>query len=183
MSGVHIVETGPPEGEPPVQWHLLTTLAVEKAETAAAVVGYYLQRWRVEDFFRVLKSGCKVEMLAFRTADRLERAIAINAVIAWRIMLMARLGRQLPNCSARLMFSDHELLFRRNQASRHRLAPPGDLGAAIALVADLGGCRGRKHDPEPGDQIMWRGHDMLSRATLGHRTAIEAYQIDVTQDG
>ena len=41
VSGAHIVETGPPEGEPPVQWHLLTTLAFEKAETAARMVGYY----------------------------------------------------------------------------------------------------------------------------------------------
>ena len=54
---------------------------------------HYLQRWRAEDFFRVLKSGCKVGHLAFRTADRLERAIAINAVIAWRLMVMTLLGR------------------------------------------------------------------------------------------
>ncbi len=46
------------------------------------MVRHYLQCWRVEDFFRVLKPGCKVEHLAFRTADRLQRAIAINAVIA-----------------------------------------------------------------------------------------------------
>ena len=179
VSGVHIVEIDPPEGEPPVQWYLLTTLAVEKAETAARVVGYYLQRWRVEEFFRVLKSGCKVELLAFRTADRLQRAITIHAVIAWRIMLMTRLGRQVPNCDAKLMFSDHELLFLRNHAKQHRLAPPDDRGTAIALVASLGGYRARTHDPEPGDQIMWHGYDRLSNATLGHRTAIEVYRIDV----
>ena len=180
VSAVHIVETDPPDGEPPVQWHLLTTVEVRSAGTAAEVVGYYLQRWRIEDFFRVLKSGCKVETLAFRTADRLQRAIAINAVIGWRIMLMTRIGRQVPNCEAKLMFSDHELLFLHSYASQYKLAPPDDLGAAIALVANLGGYRARKHDPEPGDQIMWRGYDRLSSATLGHQTALEAYQIDVT---
>ena len=35
-----------------------------------------------EDFFRVLKSGCRTEFLLFRTADRMQRAVAINAVIA-----------------------------------------------------------------------------------------------------
>ena len=74
----------------------LTSLEVGDAEAAAQVVRHYLQRWRVEDFFRVLKSGCRVEHLAFRTADRLRRAIAINSVIAWRIMVMTLLGRQVP---------------------------------------------------------------------------------------
>jgi len=32
------------------------------------------------------------------TADRLRRAIAINLVIAWRIMLMTLLGREVPDC-------------------------------------------------------------------------------------
>ena len=182
VHGVHIVETGPPEGEPPVQWYLLTTLPIDNADAAARMIGHYLQRWRVEEFFRVLKSGCKVEMLAFRTAHRLKRAIAINAVIGWRIMLMTRLGRQVPNCDPKLMFSDHELLFLQNHAKLYGLTPPDDLGAAIALVANLGGYRARKHDPEPGDQIMWHGYDRLSNATLGHRTAIEAYRINVARE-
>ncbi len=65
-----------------MQWFLLTTLKVRSAEDAAKMVGFYLQRWKVEDFFRVLKSGCRTEFLLFRTAERLQRAIAINAVIA-----------------------------------------------------------------------------------------------------
>ena len=31
----------------------------------------------------------------------------------------------------------------------------------------------RKHDPDPGNQIMWRGYERLSAATLGHRIAEE----------
>lgn len=174
MSGVHIVETHPPEGEEPVQWRLLTTRTVGDAETAAEVVGHYLQRWRIEDFFRVLKSGCRVEFLAFRTAERLQRAIAINAVIAWRIMLMTLLGRQVPDCNSQLMFTDQELGFLRDYATQYRLSGPHSLGAAVELVAHLGGYRNRKHDPEPGNQVMWHGYDMLSKATLGHTVAIEA---------
>ena len=86
VSAVHIVETTPPEDEDPVQWFLLTTLKLGTAKEAAEIVGFYLQRWRIEDFFRVLKSGCRIEFLLFRTAERLQRAITINAVIAWRIM-------------------------------------------------------------------------------------------------
>ncbi len=103
--GVHVREIAPPGGEEPVEWHLLTTVAVSTAREAADIVGHHLQRWRVEDFFRVLKSGCRTEFLLFRTAERLQRAIAINAVIAWRIMVMTLMGRQVPDRDPQLMFT------------------------------------------------------------------------------
>lgn len=40
---------------------------------------------------------------------------------------------------------------------------------------------GRKHDPEPGCQIMWMGYDLLAKATLGHQTCLAAHQ-DVLRD-
>ena len=174
LSAVHVVETAPPEDEDPVEWFLLTTLQVGAAKEAADIVGFYLQRWRIEDFFRVLKSGCRVEFLLFRTADRLQRAIAINAVIAWRIMVMTLLGRQVPDCEPHLMFADHELEFLRDYALENGLATPERLGDAVRLVAHLGGYRDRKHDPDPGNQIMWHGQTRLSSASLGHRIG---YQI------
>jgi len=178
LQAVHVVERDPPRREPAVQWHLLTSLAVDSAEDAERVVGHYLQRWRIEDFFRVLKSGCRAECLAFRSADRLQRAIVIKSVIAWRIMLLTLLGRQVPHCEAELMFTGHELEFLQDYARKCRLPGPGDLGAAVRLVARLGGYRDRRHDPEPGHQIMWHGYDTLTKATLGHKIAIERAQED-----
>jgi hypothetical protein len=57
----------------------------------------------------VLKSGCRVEALQHKTATRLERAIALNIVIAWRIMLLTLLGRQSPELPAEVLFSDLEV--------------------------------------------------------------------------
>ncbi len=172
--GVHIVESEPPAGEAAMQWHLLTSLPVADAASAAEIVRHYLQRWRVEDFFRVLKAGCRVEHLIFRTADRLQRAIAINSVIAWRIMVMTLLGRQVPDCAAALMFTDHELGFLSDYARKFSLPGPDSLGPAVRLVAHLGGYRDRKHDPEPGSQLMWHGFDTLTKATLGHQIGLES---------
>ena len=173
VSAVHIVECNPPETEDPLQWFLLTTVAVDDAATAAEIIGFYLKRWRIEDFFRVLKSGCRTEFLMFRTADRLQRAIAINAVIAWRIMVMTLLGREVPDCGADLLFTDHELNFLRHYAAKSRLNTPDTLGNAVRLVAHLGGYRGRTHDPEPGNQIMWQGYSTLTKATIGHQIGHE----------
>ena len=176
LSAVHIRETAPPEGEAPVQWYLLTTLKVDRPLLAAEVVGFYLQRWRVEDYFRVLKSGCGAEHLLFRSAERLQRAIAINSVIAWRIMVMTLLGRQVPDCDPELMFTDDELHFLRDYAYEKGLPPPDRLGDAVYLVADLGGYQGRKHDSEPGNQIMWHGQTRLTSSALGHRIGFRAGQ-------
>ena len=46
---------------------------------------------------------------------------------------------------------------------------PSDLGAEAALATRLGSHRGRKHDPAPGNRIMWEGYNVLTLATMGHR--------------
>ena len=168
---VHVLESVPPEGEKPVEWFLLTSVRIESIDAALDIVGYYLRRWRVEDFFRVLKSGCRAEHLGFHTAERLQRALTIQAVIAWRLMLMTLLGREVPECDAELLFSDIELRFLTDYAVDAALCAPRNLAGAVLLVALLGGYQNRKHDPPPGHQIMWRGYERMSLATLGYRIA------------
>ena len=94
------------------------------AAARCSTIGYYLRRWRIEDLFRVLKSGCRVEHLAFHTADRLQRAVTINTVIAWRLMVMTLLGRDVPGCDAQLLFTDIELRFLTDYAEELGLPPP-----------------------------------------------------------
>ena len=184
VSGIHLLETDPPPGEKPVEWFLLTTVEVKTAPCAIEMIEYYGYRWRIEEFFRVLKSGCKAEFLLFRTADRLQRAIAINAVIAWRIMVMTRLGREVPETEPELMFTDGELSFLRAYALRHQLNPPAKLGDAVKLVSHYGGHRQGKYQSEPGDQIMWTGYSRLSSATIGHQYGWEdGYQQGLKDGG
>ena len=65
------------------------------SQVQVVIVFYSLLGWRIEEYFRVLKSGCKVEELQHHTAERLERAMAIKMVIGWRIQLMVQLGREV----------------------------------------------------------------------------------------
>ncbi len=129
-----------------------------------------------QECFRVLKSGCRTEFLLFRTAERLQRVVAINAVIAWRIMVMTLLGREVPDCEPSLMFTDEELDFLRDHAEQHAMPAPVQPSDAVQLVAHLGGYRNRKHDRDPGHQIMWHGQTRLSSAALGHRIGFMAGQ-------
>lgn len=106
---VHIREPTPPPGEVPLEWFLLTSIAVTDNRIAEECIRWYRLRWRIEDWHRVLKSGCGTEKLAYRTAERLRRGIAIHMVIAWRIMLMTLLGRECPELPAEVLFSDVEI--------------------------------------------------------------------------
>jgi len=106
---LHAVEASPPEGAAPVEWFLLTTVDITSPEDAVQCLRWYCLRWRIEDFHRVLKSGCAIEKIAHETAERIRRAIAINLVIAWRIMLMTLLGRQTPELPPEVLFSNIEL--------------------------------------------------------------------------
>jgi hypothetical protein len=158
---VHAVEAVPPEGTEAVEWFLLTTIDITSAEDAVQCLRWYCLRWRIEDWHRVLKTGCRIEQVAHDTAERIRRAIAINLVIAWRIMLMTLLGRETPDLPAEVLFSDIELQVLRAYAKKKGLKPPSTLSETVRLVGRIGGHLGRKHDPPPGHQLMWQGYQQL----------------------
>ena len=144
----------------------VTTLRVTSADDATRILGWYALRWRIEEYFRVLKSGCKVEELQHHEAERLERAMAIKMVVGWRIQLMVQLGRETPELPGDLLFSDGELRVLATFARSRTLPAPTRLGDAVGLVARLGGWLGRKRDP-PGAQLLWHGYTQLVAMNCG----------------
>lgn len=166
---VHAVEKAAPRGEKPIEWFVLTTLAVDGAEQAAEVLRFYSLRWRIEDWHRVLKSGCQIDELGHRSAERLERAIAIRMVIAWRVMLMTLLGRQVPELPAEILFSDIELSVIGDFAQSREHSRPTKLGEAAVIVAILGGYLNRNNDPPPGHQLMWHGYTTLTTMCMAYQ--------------
>ncbi len=166
---VHIVEEHPPAGEKPVEWFLLTTMEVTSTDLAMRLLHWYSLRWRIEDWHRVLKSGCGIEELRNDTAERIKRAVAIYMVIAWRVMLMTLLGREVPELPAEVLFTDLELkVLTAFAKSRRDLKPPKKLGDAVRLVARMGGHMGRKKDPPPGHQVLWIGYTQLGFMAAGY---------------
>ena len=169
---VHVREDLPPEGAKPLEWFLLTTGEIRSVEDAAVRLRWYALRWRIEDWHRVLKTGCRVERLAFETGERLKRAVAINLVIAWRIMVMTLLGRESPELPAEVLFSDLDIRVLKAFARQRNLEGPSTLGIAVMLVARLGGYLARANDPPPGHEVMWRGFTMLQGMSLGFTIAL-----------
>ncbi|TAN77860.1 MAG: IS4 family transposase, partial [Magnetospirillum sp.] len=58
---LHALEEHPPAGVAPVEWFLLTTLPLATPAEAIQGLRWYCRRWRIEDWHRVLKAGCRVE--------------------------------------------------------------------------------------------------------------------------
>ena len=54
-------EVDPPADDDPVEWLWLTNLPVDTPEQAREKIAWYLCRWAIEVFFKILKSGCKIE--------------------------------------------------------------------------------------------------------------------------
>ena len=105
---VYLEEKHPPAGAAAVRWLLLTTVQVASAKQALQCLRWYCRRWRIEEWHRVRKSGCKILEHQNHAAEALLRAIALDAVIAWRIMLLALLGRTVPGLPCDLLFNPCE---------------------------------------------------------------------------
>lgn len=153
---VLVREMNPPKDDEPVEWLLLTCLPVDHSGQVRQVIQYYCVRWMVEVFFRVLKSGCRVEERRFEQIDRLLSCLAVYLIVAWRTLLVCRLGRGCPKISCETVFEPAE--WKAVWKVTHRATPPKmppTLGEMVHLIAQLGGYVGRKHPPGP--QTIWIG--------------------------
>ncbi len=106
---VWVYEPDPPSGVNPLNWMLLTDLPVENAEQAWEKVHWYRVRWGIEEWHRVLKTGCNAEGREFKTAEHLRRVLAFDLIVAWRVLACLKLGRKLPQLSASLIYTEEEL--------------------------------------------------------------------------
>ena len=157
---VHAREEHPPAKTEALEWFVLTTVPVTSADDATRILQWYALRWRIEDYFRILESGCKVEELQHHSAERLERAIAIKMVVSWRIQLMVRLGREVPELPAELLFSDVELRVLATFARSRNLDPWLHIHVVIGTMVQGEGGKWRTMANE-----KLHGTKMLTRAT------------------
>lgn len=105
VNSVLVREVDTPAGEPPVEWLLLSDLPISTKEEVLAVVSHYRVRWSIEIYFRVLKGGCKVEE---RQLESDERMLALYMIVAWRVLLVTKPGRECPEMSGEVIFSAEE---------------------------------------------------------------------------
>jgi hypothetical protein len=156
-----------PAGSQPIVWRLLTTLPVTCAEAAVEKVAWYAQRWQIEVIHKVLKSGCKIEQRQLETAERLERVLAIDLVVAWRILALCKAARELPDDPVSHWLPTAQWQALTSYVHRRTTAPktPPGVAQAVLWIAQLGGFLARKCDGQPGMITLWRGLQALDTMT------------------
>ena len=175
MHAVHVLETDPPEGIKPVEWMLLTNIPITSFDEACEKIRWYALRWRIEMYFKVLKSGFRVEACRLSTAERLTRYLAVMSVVAWRlfmITLIARTDATAP-CTDFLAEQEWTVLYLKINRNKKLPATPPSMGEVVNWVARLGGYLARKSDGPPGTITLWRGWKRLTDLTEGWNLAVQ----------
>ena len=177
-------ESNAPAGVEPVEWMLLTTLAVEDFQQACQKLDWYTRRWGIEVFHRTLKSGCQIETRQLGRADRIETCLAVDLVVAWRIFHLTKLGRETPDVPCTVFFEEIEWQALVGFIRKDPIAPaqPPSLREAMRMVASLGGFLGRKGDGEPGTQTIWLGLQRLDDISAAWKVFSEMFNHTVSSN-
>ncbi len=112
-----------------------------------------------------------MEELQLKTAERFKPCVALYMIVAWRVMYVMMLGRECPEMSCDLVFSEDEWKSVYTvvcQEPAPKVAP--SLGEMIHLIASLGGHLGRSYDGPPGPKTMWVGMQRMRDLARAWRT-------------
>jgi len=156
-----------PKGSTPLHWVLLTSEPIETAEQCVGVVNLYKYRWRIEEFHKSLKTGCRIEERQLKTRKKLEAVLGLFSIISVMLLRLRDTSRQ--QGMARDHLSPIQLCLLRERYPR--LSPDPTAREAWRSVAKLGGFLARKHDGDPGWQSLWSGmHKLLDMEYAFHIT-------------
>lgn len=153
-------EVSPPQGQEPVCWRLWTTVEIGDCAAARTLLGWYAKRWQIEEFHRILKSGCRTEERQLESLAKLEVVAALDMVVAVSLLALTKAARNQPGAAADRWLSRGQCaalqrFFGGTSAEAMTTVP--SLQTAVVWIARLGGFLGRKGDGFPGSEVLWRG--------------------------
>lgn len=162
LTGILCTQINTSGQEEPIEWLLLTTKCVQGVEEIRELIKYYVYRWQIELYFKILKSGCTIQKLQLESRERIEKCIAVYMITAWRLLMIMRLGRSLPEVSCEIVYSKQEWEVAYRMAKK-KAAPKEapTLNQMNKIVAGFGGFLNRKSDKDPGIKTMWIGLQRL----------------------
>jgi hypothetical protein len=160
---------GGPTGEDrPLEWILLTSEEIGTVQNVEAVIRHYTGRWKIEEWHKALKTGCRIEERELEDWDRLDVLLGVLSIVAWRLLILRDAVR----------FGDasvDDYLSKSEQAVLRGMDPKLPKGASLRdylrSIAKLGGFLARKRDGDPGWITLWQGFARLRDLDRGFRLA------------
>ena len=168
LQAVRVTEIDPPAGVKPVEWFLLTTHTVESMADALRMIGWYRQRWTIEQVFRTMKlQGFNIEDSQITTPEVMAKLAVAVLIGALRVMQLvhARSGATGQRLADAMDGADEplvEALAAKLEGKTERLKNPhakGSLARVSWVIGRLGGWDGYEgHGYKPaGPKTMAHG--------------------------
>ena len=168
---VYADEVDCPEGEDPVSWMLLTSEPVTTVEQALTILRWYGYRWHIEEFHKLLKSGCQVERYRL-AAEGMKPLLGFLCVIAADLLRLTYLKRTQPKLPAETVLSPVQIQVLKAKATR--LPKALTVQWAVESIARLGGYLEHRRKTPIGIQVLWKGwaklHDLVEGWQLANQT-------------
>lgn len=166
---IDAIEKNCSEEQEPIFWRLITNLEISTIGEAIEKVEWYNNRWKIEIFHKILKSGFKSESVRLRTSGSLMKIISIFCILAWRVFWMTMINRISPNGSPKLILTEDEINFVDAIDHKVNLKCKKVISEYVHKIAKLGGYLARLHDPPPGNMVIWRGMRKLNDMLYGYK--------------
>src|SRR5882724_10742734 len=166
---VSVREVEAPSEEQAVEWLLITTDPIDSEADVLKVVDCYRGRWRIEEFFKALKTGCAFEKRQLESRQTLLNALGLFVPIAWsllRLRTVARADESFP--ASTILDPDHITVLR--DASEVPLPTRPTARDAMLAIAKLGGHL--RSNGDPGWIVLGRGYQDLLMMVAGYRLAM-----------
>lgn len=152
----------------PIIWRLWTNHPVDSLEQALEVVGYYLERWNIEELFRtVKKKGFNQEDTFLETTQAIMKQTVITLTAACKIIQLVKARKNNESQPIEEVFEKDEIkvleklnkkLNGKTEKQKNHNSPK-KLSWASWVIARLGGWKGYESKRPPGVITMKRGYD------------------------
>jgi len=125
---------------------------------ARQMLQWYTYRWRVEEYHKLLKSGCQAERYRMG-APSIKTCLGLLCVIAVELLRVTYLHRTQPDGDITLVLNEtqQDVLKAKAQSQGIAIPPQLSVGWGIEQVARLGGYLEHRRKTPIGIQVLWRG--------------------------
>jgi hypothetical protein len=152
---VEFTERNPPPRTEALKWVLISSEPVMNTARASVVIQNYAKRWGVEEYHKVLKTGCHVEERYYQSSERLERVTGLHVILALRLLQVRELADEQPDLLAKDVVPP--IWVETLAQIRHQSFEQMTIQQFLRHLAGLGGHLGRQRDGKPGWITLWRG--------------------------
>ena len=160
------------EEDPTLEWILFTKSPITSFEEALEIVSIYRHRWLIEEYHKCLKTGCQIEEVQLRTAERLMALFGMLGVIATQLIQLKGVSRTNPEEPAEKHVDKIAVAVLQEIYSLKGVMTVREFWRRVAMLV---GFMGRKSDGNPGWKKIWEGwirlQDMCKGVELGRQLA------------